>query len=217
MGPHALMLSHVSNIQLITQFANCVLQIEKIKGMTLHVIHLSRRRDRLDTLQEELLAQGVEEYRIWEGLEDPLYPYRGISKAHKQVVGFAREQKYPKILIGEDDLKFTAPGALAYFLKKEPPVYDLYLGGISYGSINDDQTVNDFSGTHLYMIRESFYQTFLSLPETGDIDRKLKGLGRYIVCNPFVALQHNGFSDNTKRFMDYGPYFSGRSLLVAIP
>jgi hypothetical protein len=180
--------------------------------MTLHIIHLSRRTDRLSQLQEELTRQGVEEYRIWEGIIDPLCPYRGISKAHKEIVAFALEQKYPKILIGEDDLKFTAPGAMNYFLQMEPPEYDLYLSGISYGHINDDQMVNDFSGTYLYMIRETFYQTFLSLPETGDIDRKLKGLGRYIVCNPFVAIQHDGFSDNTKRYMDYSPYFFGRNL-----
>jgi hypothetical protein len=38
-------------------------------------------------------------------------------------------------------------------------------GGISYGLIGEDQTVSDFSGTHLYMIHESFYDTFLSIPK----------------------------------------------------
>jgi hypothetical protein len=121
--------------------------------MTLHIIHLPRRQDRLQSLSSELATQQVKDFRIWEGVEDPISPYAGIARAHKQIVSFALQQKYPRILIAEDDVKFTAPGALIYFLKNEPPVYDLYLGGISYGHI---------------------------------IDRNLRNLGHYIVCDPFV-------------------------------
>jgi hypothetical protein len=180
--------------------------------MTLHIIHLSRRQDRLVLLQRELATQKVDDFRIWEGIESTPRPYMGIARAHKRIVSYAKAEKYASVLIGEDDIQFTAPGALAYFLTMEPPVYDLYLGGISWGNISKDQTVGDFSGTHLYMIRESFYDTFLSIPETGDIDRNLKNRGRYVVCHPFVALQHNGFSDNKKRDVNFDPYFSGRNL-----
>lgn len=74
----------------------------------------------------------------------------------------------------------------------------MYLGGIYYGRIKDDNSVSDFAGTMLYKIHQKFYDTFLSINEEIDIDRALAGKGRFIVCNPFVAIQHEGFSDNKK-------------------
>lgn len=106
-------------------------------------------------------------------------------------------------MIAEDDIKFTARGAFDYFIKNEPQEYDLYLGGIIYGNINSDNTVCDFAGTHFYKIKQKFYDTFLSIPEGKDIDRLLANKGKFIVCNPFVAIQNNGFSDNQKRHQNY--------------
>lgn len=63
---------------------------------------------------------------------------------------------------------------------------------IIYGNINLDNTVNDFSGLHFYKIKNNFYDTFLSTAEAKDIDRSLANKGKYIVCNPFSAIQHNG-------------------------
>jgi hypothetical protein len=87
-------------------------------------------------------------------------------------------------------------GALDYYLKSEPQDYDLYLGGISYGKLNNDNIVEEFTGTDLYKIRQRFYNTLLSLSGEVDIDRALARKGKYYVCNPMVAIQRNGFSDN---------------------
>jgi hypothetical protein len=72
--------------------------------------------------------------------------------------------------------------------------------------------VTDFAGTHLYTIHQNFYTTFLDQNGEMDIDRALKNKGKFVVCNPIVAIQRNGFSDNRKQAMDYSIYFKDRSL-----
>lgn len=38
--------------------------------MTLHIIHLPDRKDRLETLKKELEIQSISDYRIWNGIID---------------------------------------------------------------------------------------------------------------------------------------------------
>ncbi|MGL4596596.1 MAG: hypothetical protein ACRCYO_03655 [Bacteroidia bacterium] len=180
--------------------------------MRLHIIHLSQRKDRAVLLENQLRGQGIADYKIWDGIVDVENPKRGIAKAHKQIVAWARNQNLPAVLIAEDDVNFTASGAFDYFFQKEPQEYDLYLGGIIYGELNSDNTVDDFAGLHLYKIKEHFYDTFLSLPEEKDIDRALANKGKYSVCNPFVAIQQDGFSDNQKSVQYYERHLQNRTL-----
>jgi hypothetical protein len=180
--------------------------------MELHIIHLKERKDRAQLLNIELIKQNITNYTIWEGIPDKESPKRGIAKAHKQIIEWACNQNLPSVLIAEDDIKFTAKKAFEFFIKNEPEDFDLYLGGITYGSINPDNSVNDFAGTHLYKINQNFYSTFLSLSEKEDIDRSLANKGKFIVCNPFVAIQQNGFSDNQKRYQNYDLYLQNRQL-----
>lgn len=177
----------------------------------LNIIHLEHRKDRLHLLKKELKQEKITDYRLWNGIPDK-NPKKGIAKAHKQIIGWAKAEQLPSVLIAEDDIKFTATGAFEYFIKNEPEVYDLYLGGIIYGKLNHDNSVNDFSGTHLYKIHQGFYDTFLSLPEEKDIDRSLANMGTFIVCNPIAAIQHNGHSDNQKKYQDYTFYLQNREL-----
>lgn len=79
-----------------------------------------------------------------------------------------------------------------------------------------DNTVNDFAGTHLYTIHQNFYSTFLDQNGEMDIDRALKNEGKFVVCNPMIAIQRNGFSDNRKKVINYSIYFKGRALYRGI-
>lgn len=188
-------------------------EIPYICYMQLNIIHLEYRTDRLQLLQNQLHEQNICNYKIWQGFLDEENPKRGIAKAHKQIIQWTHDQNLPSVTIAEDDIKFTSPGAFEYFINNEPKEYDLYLGGIIHGNINNDNSINDFSGLTLYKINQIFYSTFLSLPEEKDIDRSLANKGNYIVCNPFVAIQHNGFSDNKKEYQNYAPYLQHRKLL----
>jgi hypothetical protein len=170
--------------------------------MTIHIIHLPHREDRLLLLQKELVEQNINDYKIWDGIIDKALPCRGISKAHKQIVAFAKRNKFKQILIAEDDLNFTATDAFDYYLRNVPVEFDIFLGGISFGKIRDDNTVEDFCGLTIYIIRQNFYDLFLSVPEDKDLDRSLAGKGKFVVCQPMIIIQHNGYSDNHKKYVD---------------
>ena len=87
-------------------------------------------------------------------------------------------------------------------------------GGIYFGSLNTDNSVEDFAGLTLYKIRQKFYDTFLSINEDKDLDRELSKKGKFLVCNPFVAVQHNGFSDNVKEYVNHDKHLIGKKLFI---
>lgn len=184
-----------------------VYSISNLTKQGLHIIHLSHRQDRMSVLMEELRIQNIKQTRIWEGIIDEHFPTNGILKAHQQVVLFAKQTRLKQITIAEDDIRFTAKLAYDHYLSNQPEDFDIYLGGITWGVINEDRSVFDFSGTSLYTIRERFYNAFLALQPGLDFDRQLAGRGKFIVCDPMVALQHDGYSDNQKRHIDFGPLY----------
>ena len=182
--------------------------------MQLNIIHLAHRRDRWLRLKKELRNQAISNYKIWDGIVDPYIPARGISKAHKQIVQYALKYNLPEVLIAEDDLKFTDIGAFEFFLKNKPAEYDLYLSSIYYGKLDETNIVEDFSGLTFYIANRRFYEKLLSIPEHDNLDRLLNHKGRFIVCNPFPVIQHNGFSDNTKHYCYYDNYLKDKKLFT---
>lgn len=181
--------------------------------MIAHIIHDSRRKERLATIIKETTEQGIE-YRLWPAVIEE-NPWTGIMKAHTQIVRWAKEQGLPEVLIMEDDVRFCGPGSFDYFLKTKPAEFDLYLAGIYHGSPNRENRVKKFSALHCYIIRACFYDTFLAAPEDKHLDYYLSDFvknGRYYVCNPFTAIQYNGYSIQKKRVMNYNFLLQGRSL-----
>src|ERR1035437_4748267 len=138
--------------------------------MELNIIHLPTRVDRWNLLQKELQEQNITDIKIWNGIIDSTLILRGISQAHKQIVKDAKEKNLSEVLIGEDDLHFTSKGAFKFFLDNKPKDFDIYLGSVLHGRLKADNTVVDFSGTTLYMVRKRFYDAFLSVPENIHID-----------------------------------------------
>jgi hypothetical protein len=161
------------------------------------------RSERLNRLHSELSAHGIENFKLWEGVHTHSIK-QSINLAHKQIVEYAKLSEFSEVIIAEDDIKFSAPGAWKYFLDKKPDDYDLYLGGIFLGQPSENGIVSEFTGLTLYSIHSRFYDKFLSLPDDDHIDRLLSGMGRFIVCQPFVATQYDGISSNTGKFESYG-------------
>jgi hypothetical protein len=167
----------------------------------------------MDLLKKELISQDIDDYKIWQGIIDPNgNTKKAISRSHKQIVHFAKQNKLTEILIAEDDIHFTATGAFKYFLANKPASFDIYLASIYWGEITANNMVQDFSGLTLYMIHHKFYDSFLALSEEENIDRALRNKGDFKVCHPFTAIQHAGFSDNTKTYCDYSDYISKQKL-----
>ncbi|HXB45315.1 MAG TPA: hypothetical protein VNV85_14720 [Puia sp.] len=181
--------------------------------MIINIINLPDRRDRLKILEKELKEQHITEYKIWAGIIDGQdNTARGISKAHKQIVKYAKDNNLSEILIAADDVKFTAHGAFDFFLQNKLQDFEIYLASIYHGLINADNTVADFSGLTLYIVKDKFYDIFLEAGEDEDLDRSLKNKGRFIVSNPFTAIQHNGYSDHLKKYCNYDSYLKERKL-----
>ena len=173
--------------------------------MLLKIIHLETRPDRWSVLLKEIKKQDITAYRIWPGILT-LQPKTGISLAHKQIVAHAEAFSQPQVMIAEDDLKFTAGHGYRYFLENLPTDFDLYLGGIMYGTIKPDKTVKRFAGLTLYVVHQRFYETFLQLPDDKHLDQALDNKGKYVICDPMIITQHDGYSDNHKKIMEYDYY-----------
>lgn len=171
--------------------------------MKANIIHSNYYQERHHRLITELKNSNVTDYEIWEGIVDQTLTARGINQSHKQIVEYAKLAQWDKVLIMEDDVRFCGEDAFQYFLDNIPTEFDLYLSGIYLGEILPDNTVKSFSGLHCYIVNSSFYDTFLSTPDELHLDRSLSNLGLYKVCNPFAAIQYNGFSSNTRKEENY--------------
>jgi hypothetical protein len=173
--------------------------------------HTPTRRNRVEKdLQEEGCV-----YKIWNGLKQTNFVHTNISRSHKQIVRYAMQHRFKMVCICEDDVRFCDKGAWKYFLDNIPKDFDIYLSGIYWGDIKPDNTVTDFSGLHLYIVHERFYYAFLQGDENKDIDRSLAGMGKFVVCNPFAAIQYNGFSYHLGGVANYDDYLVGRQLFRA--
>ena len=166
--------------------------------------------ERMPRLIQELLRQGITDYKLWDGLILSRSVKESINASHKMIVRWAKENGLSEVCLGEDDLKFSHPDAWKYYLSQKPIDYDLYLGGVFLGVPDDLGVVHDFTGMTLYCISEKFYDQFLSVPDDEHIDKSLDGLGLYYVCRPFVVTQFDGVSSNTGKFEKYGDLVAGR-------
>lgn len=170
--------------------------------MLLNLIHdpldpSGRSKQLLSELQQQEI-----EVRIWRSMHDAIAPHSGVSRAHKQIIRWAKEQGLPEIIIGEDDVRFLGAGAWKRFLESKPAEFDIYTAGTYCGTIEPDGRVFRFCGTHCYIVHEKFYDVFLSADEEEHIDQWLRGLGMFIVCRPFAAIQWDDFSTNFNKVHD---------------
>jgi hypothetical protein len=181
--------------------------------LTLHIIHNPDDLKRINQLEKELSNQGIDNYYLWDAVYDERGTYQGINKAHKQIVRWAKENDLPFVTVAEDDLLFFDKGAYEYYLNNEPKEYDLYLSGIFLGEIDENNETKKFTGLSLYRVKNNYYNTFLQAEENEHLDIALSYQGgKFIVCNPFTVRQHNGYSTNEKRFLNYDFMFSQRKI-----
>ena len=180
--------------------------------MKIAVIHNFDSGVRYDMLMQEFKTQQIKDFQFFEAIHDINSVKKGINLAHKQCIKYALDNDLPEICVMEDDVHFTNKNSFSYFLENKPQDFDIYLAGIYLGEILADNSVKDFAGLHCYIVNKRFYETFLSVTDDEHIDRALAGLGKYYVCSPFTAIQHNGFSYNTKRDMIYDELLKDRKL-----
>lgn len=187
----------------------------------INVISLPKRTDRLRKFEIQATEQGFD-YKVWDGIIDPLCVFRGINMAHKRIVMYAKTKKLNNICIAEDDCRFTSLGAWDYFLSQMPAKADMYFASFYEGKVDENNKLikgnshNELlSGMTLYVVYERFYDVFLNINLLSHIDKSIGELSdkyEFYVCNPFVAIQENGYSDNKKKECNYDKYMIGRKL-----
>lgn len=167
-----------------------------------------RRQNYLDQCAE----QGIK-FNICPGVvQAGRATYQNITVAHQNIVRKAKENNWERVIVAEDDLKFSCSGAWKYFLEQMPEVFDFYCGLIYHGTVEDGRILSAFSGgLTLYAVHNQFYDVFLSCPvaENVHLDRHLGSIsedyGMY-VCQPAVVTQLGGYSFNLVRNMTYELY-----------
>lgn len=180
--------------------------------MRLNIIH-GNRGERFTNLMKELNSQFITDYELWPSVYLPSIK-ASINAAHRQIVEYARLAEWDYVAIAEDDIQFTSPNSWEYFLSQMPYDFDLYLSMVYLGQPDENNVVKEFTGMTMYVVAKRFYDKFLSVDPTEHIDRALNGLGRYVVCNPFVAKQYNGFSSNTGKDENYDILLKERNFLL---
>jgi hypothetical protein len=174
--------------------------------MTINIIHDLRRLDRKVLFKNELIRQGITDFKVWDSVHSQKTMKQNISLAHKRIVQDAKDKGVKEVCIAEDDFYFPARDGFKYFMANKPKSFDLYLAGVYVGNKKLNETNNIislFSGLHFYIVNSRFYDFFLSLPIDNSIDNELsklsmQGYGKYVVCYPMAAIQHEVPSDNNK-------------------
>lgn len=202
--------------------------------MTINVINLSPHQtaesmypswtpERIGKIREErvlsICKQSKEHgfaVRFWEGVPGKLG--EGINKAFKNIVRWAKENNLDRVCIGEDDLVFSAPGAWQYYLDNIPDDYDIYLGGVYYAELQEGRIMNGYSGNTLITVHQRFYDFFINIDlplDNKHLDRMLGCFAyekKYIVCEPFVVSQLEGYSDNLRSPTKHSSYLAEMKL-----
>jgi hypothetical protein len=171
---------------------------------------LNGRIERRESLLKELQSNGIDDYELWDSVHDVKSIVATINKSHKQIVEYAMLAGFDSVTVAEDDIRFTHSNSWKYYLSQIPKDYDIFLGMAYMDWPNNDGTLRSFTGLTIYTVNSRFYETFLSVPDNEHLDRALSGLGKYIVCKPFVAKQANGFSSNTGKEENYDSLLASR-------
>lgn len=191
--------------------------------------------DELNTLKrnKQLLNEIVKtkiKCRFWPGvfIEQP-YTYVGITRSHKRIVKWAKDNNKKEVLLAEDDFCFPSELGFEYFIEHKPKHYDIYLAGVYVGvnDLRDSKTVccggvsycnqktfklKQFSGLHFYFVHSRFYDTFLHIDESQSLDNNLSALAKLRQCEifslyPMAAIQYENVSSTSGCVFRHDQFF----------
>lgn len=181
--------------------------------MILNVIHLPNSTAsaiRKANIDKQIAEQNIHA-RFWDGIKDNQMPFRGVNRAHKQIVLNAQLNGEKMVAIAEDDVVFSDAGAWDYFLAHIPDEFDIYFGGVTE-FLKKDEKIVSFRGLFLYIVHERFYDRYLSVKEESHIDASLSTLlnTKYIISDPFICYHADGWSEQKHCNRNYSNYFQHR-------
>lgn len=180
-----------------------------LASLTVRVISLPARTDRREQFSAHAAEQGIP-FVFVDG-HTGSSPMVNISMAHKACIRAAQANGEPYAIVMEDDCWFPSVDGYRWWLQQAPTVpFDMYLGGIYWGSPWLNGRVDKFCALHCYMVAAPFYARFLAARQDNHLDHALGGLGAYFVSLPYAAIQRDGHSDNVGKATDYHHYVYGK-------
>ena len=99
------------------------------------VVNLERRPDRLEKVKKEMDYIGWD-YEIFKAIDTN--SYMGITRSILEIIKIAKEQKYPRVMVIEDDIGFM-PYSKDFLEKLENKC-----NGLTFGVFNLSPTLNRF-------------------------------------------------------------------------
>lgn len=184
--------------------------------MKLNILYDDRRYERYHPLMGELERQGIYDFQFWPAILKPTV-VESINAGFKAIVRWAKEQGLKEVAIAEDDVFFENANGWLYFLNRKPKSFSIYISG-SYLKDNRIEykspvtKVSAYVGNHCIIIHESYYDTFLSVPDNEHIDVAQNDLGDFWLCYPMAAFQREGFSSNNRVVCDYNKVLSNEDI-----
>lgn len=137
----------------------------------------------------------------------------GAAHSHIRVIEDAKENKYSKILVLEDDVNFDVHFNKTWemFTAELPHDWDMVYGGVNHEHpptpISEHVARCNFAFTlHFVGIRDTVYDDILKYQYQYPIDVHYATLHKKYnayVCIPHVVFQHKGYSDIQRRVVDY--------------
>lgn len=148
--------------------------------------------------------------------------HRGIAQAHINAITHAQAERWDKVLIMEDDVRFQSILSRSYAdraMSNLPQDWDILLSSVYLSRgltrINEYWSeTKEFCGLTFYIVHERAYQRIIGFDKSIQIDRAMTKLGlRCFVANEFFAIQYEGYSDNAKKVVNYSNLLSKFKLL----
>ena len=171
-----------------------------------HCLTLAHADERILSISRQAMNQGFALY-FHEAIfaEERKHTSKAITQGHKKIIQYAKDNKLESIIVCEDDIFFYGDDnkEFQYFIDNTPTSYDLYLGCIYQGTVDENNRVlNGMSGSHsLLKIHSRFYDFILDMPDNCYQDRYCGDFSfkyEYYVCPKIVCGQMPGYSYHLK-------------------
>jgi glycosyl transferase family 25 len=200
-----------------------------INDIVSHVVYinLEKRTDRKEQIEKELAKVFSKSKIIRYNAHLHMDGALGCSYSHAGVMELAKREKWPNVLVVEDDFEFTAhmdKGEAAFLEHYKKPHDVILLGGSNVESTKDGQiryaqsTVGYFVESHYFNdLHENFKEGIQSFVSTkkGIINvhacdrywNKLQRKDKWYITNPMMCKQRQDFSDIESRIVNYDDCF----------
>ncbi len=174
-------------------------------------INLKRRKDRKKKMIKQFKKFNMNNVEFFTARLHPNGGVAGCRDSHLQVIQIAKEQRWPYVMILEDDLQFSQNLHNIVLPNEEWSM--LYLGGTLTSNIGESDApwvrIKDCWTTCGYIVHASLYDKIIADLQTyeDEVDRYyVENIQHDYPCyliNPILVKQRNDYSDIEQRNVNY--------------